>query len=105
MSEKEKDQLPVTEESQPVAEAEESSETESTAAKVKKWFRVESPYADYAADNDKVSEMMYESVDEPPKPTAKDLLRTVLAAAALVFLFIGVALLFSLAGNCLGMNK
>ena len=77
---------------------------EGAVSKIKKIFSVQSPYADYAADNDKVSEMMYESEQEPVKPDAKTLLQTALTAVSLVLVFIGVALIFSLAGSCLGLK-
>ncbi len=102
MSEMEKNPVTPTGEDTPeeVTGAEEVQET--IAGKIKKLFSVQSPYADYAADNDRVSEMMYETDAEPPKPTVKDLLRTVFSALLLVLVFMGVALMFSMASTCLG---
>ena len=100
MSDKEKTSVP--EENLPESTPDDGGE-ENILRKVKKIFSVQSPYADYAADNDKVSQMMYES-EEAPKPDAKTLLRTALTAVSMVLVFIGVALIFSLAGSCLGLK-
>ena len=99
MSEQEKNPVTPTEDNTPADEAQST-----VTGKIKKLFSVQSPYADYAADNDRVSEMMYDADAEPPKPTAKDILRTVFSALLLVLVFIGVALMFSMASTCLGLK-
>ncbi len=68
----------------------------------KKLFTVQSPYADYAEDNDRISEQMESNAGEEIKPDKQAIIRTVLTAVALVAVFAVMTLLVSAVGSCIG---
>jgi len=94
MSEKEK----IIEES---TSAESNAEQPAAPEKKKRRFTIQSPYADYAADNDLCSEMM-EKNEGDAKPDAKQLLKTALSAALTVLFFAGGTLACVSIFSCLG---
>ena len=73
---------------------------ENAPEKKKKLFTVQSPYADYAADNDSVSEAM-NGGEEPVKPTKEQIISSALTAVGLVVIFVLIALFFSWSSSCI----
>ena len=68
----------------------------------KKRFTVQSPYADYAADNDLCSEEMEKrAAEENIQPDKKQIIRSALTAAALVGMFALIGLIFAGIGSCM----
>jgi len=83
-------------------DAQDNGGTENAAEKKKKRFTVQSPYADYAADNDRVTEEMESRAeDDNFMPAPKDLLRTVLSALALVVIFVTATVIVSSFATCI----
>ncbi len=84
------------------AAAENNSEQPAAEGKKKRRFTIQSPYADYAADNDLCSEMMGKNEGDI-KPDAKQLLKTALSALLTVLFFAGGTLacvsIFTCAGG------
>lgn len=70
--------------------------------KEKKRFTIQSPYADYAADNDLCTEEMEKnSSNENLPPDRKQIIKSALTAAGLVCIFALIGVVFSWAGTCI----
>jgi|GEM_PF-3752125 len=81
--------------------AAENDNQEQTVQKKKKKFTIQSPYADYAADNDLCTEMM-EKDESDFKPDGKQLLKTALSAIFTVLMFAGGTLACVSIFSCVG---